>query len=286
MAALFLTILAGTNPSSPRPLQSQQWAGVQSSAPSSSRPLHASSSSRPLQSQRWAGTQVPIRDDYLSTSDLRAFVDRHRNSLHHPETAFYVSQALEECAVSRPPPEDPALPPEERRAAQLLADHCSGFHGEVIDPRAIFEMLRYAARWGEPHALARLLLFRDIAAPKDDALADIPWLLTSREPSIVRDVGAFLSRGEAEWRYGDERVPTAVAAIAWELAACDLDQSCDPHGRFALAQCASLGRCSEWRYEDAVAVYEPPELMAAAQRLREGILRALRERDWEWLGLG
>jgi len=34
-----------------------------------------------------------------------------------------------------------------------------------------------------------------------------------------------------------------------------------------------------------VALFEPPELMGAARRLREGILRALRDRDWEWLGL-
>jgi hypothetical protein len=150
----------------------------------------------------------------------------------------------------------------------------------------VLELLRYAARWGEPHATARMLLLRDIAAPKEDALAQLPWILTSREPSIVRDVGAFLSRGEAEWRYGEERVPTAVAAIAWELAACDLDRTCDARSRFALAQCAALGRCSEGRYEDAVATFEPPEIMAAAQRLRAGILRALRTQDWHWLGLG
>jgi hypothetical protein len=58
----------------------------------------------------------------------------------------------------------------------------------------------------------------------------------------VRDVGAFLSRGEAQWRYGAEQVPTAVAALAWEL-------------------------------------------IAHAQVLRAGILRALRDHDWDWLGL-
>jgi hypothetical protein len=70
-----------------------------------------------------------LRDEFLRSNDLRAFVDRHRNSLHHPETAFYVSQALEECAVSRAPPEDSSIPSQERRAARLLADHCSGFDG-------------------------------------------------------------------------------------------------------------------------------------------------------------
>jgi hypothetical protein len=249
-------------------------------------------SSRAPLLRQWTGIPSPsvgtqsLRDEYLHSTDLRAFVERHRHRLYHPETAFYVSQALEECAGTREPPEDAGIPADERRAARLLADHCRGFEGLPIEPEAIVSMLRYAARWGEPHALARMLLFRDIAQSKHDALPDLPWMLTSREPSIVRDVGAFLSRGDAEWRYGGEAVPTAVAAIAWELAACDLDGSCEPASRFALAQCASLGRCSEWRYEDAVAVFEPPELMAAAQRLRVGILRALRSQDWQWLGLG
>jgi hypothetical protein len=240
-----------------------------------------------LQSQRWPGAQFPptLRDEYLQATDLRDFVERHRVHLQNPETAFYVAQALEECAATRDIDANEGVPAAERRAAREIADQCRGFSGQVIDPRAIVGMLAYAARWGEPHALARMLLFRDIAASKDDALADLPWMLTSREPSIVRDVGAFLSRGEAQWRYGDELVPTAIAAIAWELAACDLDRACAPHGRFALAQCASLGRCSDWRYEDAVALFEPPELMAEAQRLRDGILRALRDRDWNWLGL-
>ncbi len=248
-----------------------------------------SSSPRPLQSQRWAGAQSPgpaLRDDYQRAIDLRAFVERHRGRLRDPETAFYVSQALEECAVTRDISANEDVPVEERRAAGLVADHCRGFEGEVIDPADILDLLRYAARWGEPHAEARMLLLRDVAAPKDDALPRLPWMLTLREPSIVRDVGAFLSRGDAQWRYGGEDVPTAVAAIAWELVACDLDPACNPWSRFALAQCASLGRCSDWRYEDAVARVEPPELMAEARRLRVGILRALRERDWEWLGLG
>jgi hypothetical protein len=244
--------------------------------------------------QRWAAaapspaTRRPpaIREDYVLATDLREFVERHRGRLANPEVAFYVSQALEECSLAREPAADEDLPAPERRAASALARHCSGFRGEVIEPAAILDLLHYAARWGEPHAIARLLLLRDVAAPKEDALGDLPWMLTLREPSIVRDVGAFMSRGEAEWRYGDERVPTAVAAIAWELVACDLDRACVPGSRFALAQCATLGRCSDWRYEDAVAVFEPPELMDAARTLRDGILRALRERDWEWLGLG
>jgi hypothetical protein len=164
--------------------------------------------------------------------------------------------------------ETPKSRPRNAAPRRLLADRCRGFQDEVIDSRAIFEMLRYAARWGEPHALARLLLFRDIAAPKDDALGDLPWLLTSREPSIVRDVGAFLSRGEAEWRYGDEQRADGGRGDCVGARGVRPGQVVRSQGRFALAQCASLGRCSDWRYEEAVALYEPPELMAAAQRLR------------------
>ena len=32
-------------------------------------------------------------------------------------------------------------------------------------------------------------------------------------------------------------------------------------------------------------MFEPPVLMAEAQRLRAGILRALHDQDWAWLGL-
>ena len=226
-----------------------------------------------------------LRDEYAHAADLRGFVERHRGRLSDPETAFYVAQALEECALAHATHRDERFSDEERRAALALADHCRGFPGAAIDPQRILELLRYAAHWGEPHAAARLLLFRDVAAPKDDVLDELPWLLSSRDPSIVRDVGAFMSRGEAEWPYGGERVPTAVAAIAWELVACDLDEACQPWSRFGLAQCALLGRCGAGRYEDAVALYEPPELMAQARVLRSGILRALRERDWAWLGL-
>jgi hypothetical protein len=237
------------------------------------------------QSRQQPGIQSSVGDDYLRATDLRAFVERHRERLRDPETAFYVSQALEECAISHDVGARDGMPAEERRAAALIADQCRGFDGEVIHPAMVLDLLRHAARWGEPRAEARLLLLRDIAASKDDALPDLPWMLTLREPSIIRDVGAFLSRGEAQWRYGGEAIPTAVAAIAWELVACDLDPACTPRGRFALSQCAYLGRCSDWRYEDAVATFEPPELMAAARLLRAGILRALRDRDWEWLGL-
>ena len=89
-------------------------------------------------------------------------------------------------------------------SAQALAAPCQGFEGLVIDSRQILVLLQEAARQGEPDARARMLLFRDIAAPKDEAVA--------------RD--------------------------------------------------------------------EDPQRMALAQRLRGGLVSALRRQDWNWLGFG
>jgi hypothetical protein len=168
----------------------------------------------------------------------------------------------------------------------MLADACRGFEGGAIEPRLIVDLLGRAAASGEPHAIARMLLFRDIAAPKDEVIDALPALLATGDPAVIRDVGAFLSRGEAAWRYGHEEVPADAAAIAWELAACDLGYACGPTSRLALAQCAFIGQCAPGRYEDALASREPPERMAQALRLRHGIVRAVRSRDWIWLGLG
>lgn len=226
-----------------------------------------------------------MREQYLEAHDLRTFVDRNAGGVADPETAFYVSQALEDCSVTREVGGDERFSLQERAAAAELAQHCRGFHDQPIAPDTIVQLLAYAAHWGEPHAIARMLLFRDVAAPKDEVLPLLPWMLTSREPSIVRDVGAFLSRGEAQWRYGNEQIPTAVAALAWDLVACDLDLACKPSSRFGLSQCALLGRCAAGPYEEALAIFEPPELMSQAKDLRAGILRALREHDWGWLGI-
>ena len=204
--------------------------------------------------------RTALREQFLAASDLRGFVERHRGRIGDPEIAFYVSQALEECVLARdlaPGTDSPQL---------AFAGRCRGFDGERIAGQAIMELLRHAASHGEPHAIARMLLFRDVAAPKDEVLDALPWMLTSHEASILRDVGAFLSRGEVHWRYGGEPVPVAIAALAWELAACDLDARC--RGPV-----------------EAAGGFEPPEALARAQALRAGIARAIRDRDWEWIGI-
>src|SRR5258706_9050227 len=133
---------------------------------------------------------------------------------------------------------------------------------------------------------ASMLLFRDIAAPKADAIAQIPELLATGDPAVVRDVGAFLARGEVSLRYGNASVDAGTAAIAWELAACDLGYPCGPFSRMMLWQCAFKGYCDAYRYDEAVARDEDPQRMALAQRLRGGLVSALRRQDWNWLGLG
>src|SRR5262249_39256134 len=130
-----------------------------------------------------------------------------------------------------------------------------------------------------------MLLFRDIAAPKSDAIAEIPDLLATGDPAVVRDVGAFLARGEVSLRYGSRVVDASTAAIAWELAACDLGYPCGPMSRLVLAQCAFKGYCDTYRYDEGVARDENPERMARAQQLRGDLVYALRRQDWRWLGL-
>jgi hypothetical protein len=170
--------------------------------------------------------------------------------------------------------------------AQLgLAAPCRGFDGLTIDSRDILALLQEAARHGEPHARARMLSFRDIAAPKLDVMAEIPGLLATGDPQVIRDVGAFLTRGEESLGYGGEEVDAPSAAIAWELAACDMGFPCGPMSRLVLASCAFRGHCDEYRYDAAVARDEDPSRMALAQRLRVELVRALRRQDWGWLGL-
>jgi hypothetical protein len=220
---------------------------------------------------------------FQPSEDLRGFVERNHERADDPQVAHSVAYALEECAELRPLGEDRSWV--ELAAASALAEPCRGFDGQAIEPLRIVTLLARAAENGEPHALARMLLFRDIAAPKSEVMADIPILLATRDPAVIRDVGAFLSKGESAWRFGSEEVESSAAAIAWELAACDLGYACGPASRLMLALCAFDGRCESGYYEDALMRYEPPELMAQAQRLRDGILRALRDHDWAWLGL-
>ena len=234
---------------------------------------------------------------FEESDDLRSYVEHASSHLDDPQTMYYVSQALEECRTWAATPDDPVpasvivvssmdLRQAMRTAAgEALAEPCRGFEGEIIDSREVLALLQEAARQGEPHARARMLLFRDIAAPKNDAIDEIPGLLATGDPQVVRDVGAFLARGEVSLSYGGEDIEASTAAIAWELAACDLGYPCGPFSRLVLARCAVRGTCDAYRYDEAIARDEEPARMAQAQQLRGELVHALRRHDWYWLGL-
>ncbi|MGE5616935.1 MAG: hypothetical protein ACM3X5_08475 [Bacillota bacterium] len=240
---------------------------------------------------------APAATRFGDSDDLRSYVEHAASHLDDPQTMYYVSQALEECRTWAAMPDDPVPPSvmvissmdmrQAMRAAagEALAEPCRGFEGEFIDSREVLALLQEAARRGEPHARARMLLFRDIAAPKSDALDEIPALLSTDDPQVVRDVGAFLTRGEVSSTYGGEEVDARTAAIAWELAACDLGYPCGPFSRLVLARCAVRGTCDAYRYDEAIAREEDPARMARAQQLRGELVHALRRHDWSWLGL-
>ena len=234
---------------------------------------------------------------FVEGEDLRSYVERAASRLDDPQTMFYVSHALEECRTWGALPDDDRDPTVtvipyvdlqqsmRSAAAETLAAPCRGFDGRDIDSRQILALLQEAARQGEPHARARMLLFRDIAAPKAEVIAEVPELLATGDPVVVRDVGAFLARGEISWRYGGADVDARTAAIAWELAACDLGYPCGPMSRLVLWQCAFKGYCDAYRYDEAIARDEDPDRMARAQWLRGELVYALRRQDWGWLGL-
>lgn len=266
-------------------------AAVFAHRPHALRPMERAPARSPA---RPAPRLQPAPPDFtMPVRDLRGFVEARRGRLAESAVAYEVSQALEECyAISI------ALPPEEAivavstplrwpalAAGEALAAPCRGFEGHRIHPGDVLELLRFAADNGEPRARARMLLFRDVAAPKEEILEELPALLASRDAGVVRDVGAFLARGETEVRLGGDDVPASIAVLAWELAACDLGYECGPASRITLAQCAFAGHCSVGSYEEALDRAEPPEEMMRARQLRPGIVRALRERDWRWLGL-
>jgi hypothetical protein len=259
--------------------------------------LHGASRSWPTHAISTPGFPTTTFARYRENDDLRSYVERARSHLDDPQTMYDVAEALEECRTWGAPPDDPVpetvvmissmdLRQAMRSAAgAALAEPCRGFEGEIIDSRQVLALLAEAARQGEPRARARMLLFRDIAAPKSDAIEEIPALLSTGDPQVVRDVGAFLTRGENFVRYGGESVDASIAAIAWELAACDLGYPCGPFSRLVLARCAVRGVCDAYRYEEAIEREESPARMEKAQQLRGDLVHALRRQDWRWFSL-
>jgi hypothetical protein len=246
-----------------------------------------------------AARPTGIGEEFRQSRDLWAFFLRHAQSARDGATLYFLSQALEECYVISHALDETGRMRDWREvsagagdalaslaAKELLAAPCLGFGDQPIDARDVLALVAESAAMDEPRALARMLLFRDIAAPKDELLPLLQELLASRDPSVVRDVGAFLSRGETEWVFGGKAIDAHTAAIAWELAACDLGFDCGAASRLVRTQCAFSGICRAGSYEVALSFLEEPGELQGAQQVRGGIVKAISEGNWDWLGLG
>jgi hypothetical protein len=202
------------------------------------------------------------------------------------EAQYFIAQALEECFnASRHLTSDVAT---NLNMAGTSANElrnrmaCQGFENESITQDEIMNWLRNSAAQGDPRAIARTLLFRDIADDKFSQFPMVQTLLTSQDPFVIRDLGAYLTRGESSWLMGTPLAATSsrIAAAAWDLAACDFGLNCTAGSRMLPQPCEMPDRCGAQHAAESV------EEFAQIQQLRKSIVAAIRLRDWEALGLG
>ena len=220
------------------------------------------------------------------------------------ESRYFIAMALEDCyALSHSGIEnlrddfarhlEAGSPDRIDRQLRETAFHgtvqaCAAFDGTSISPERVLTLLRSAALDGDPRAIARTLLFRDLAESKAGTFDVVTRLLATGDPHAIRDVGFFLARGESRLQLGDGSAPvraTTVAA-AWELAACDFGLHCTGDSKMLINLCAYQGQCGALSLEDWLARYtESREELDEIRRLSALIRRGLLMHDWELLGL-
>jgi hypothetical protein len=174
------------------------------------------------------------------------------------------------------------------RAFDGTTRHCIAFDGALILPEKILGLLQSAARDGDPRAIARTLLFRDLADSKLGTFDLVTHLLSTGDPLVIRDVGLFLTRGESSMIVGEGAAPVNATslAIAWELVACDFGMDCGSDSKLLNNLCAYQGQCRAFSYEDWLSRYtESAEELQEIKRLRTLLHRGLVTRDWGLLGL-
>jgi hypothetical protein len=174
------------------------------------------------------------------------------------------------------------------RAFASTTRHCIAFDSAPISPEKILGLLQSSAHDGDPRAIARTLLFRDLADSKQGTFDLVTRLLSTRDPLVIRDVGLFLTRGESLMMVGDGSTPVNATslAIAWELVACDFGMDCGSDSKFLNNLCAYQGQCRAFSYEDWLVRYtESAEELQEIKRLRTLLHRGLMSRDWGLLGL-
>jgi hypothetical protein len=174
------------------------------------------------------------------------------------------------------------------RAFAGTTRHCIAFDDAPISPEKILGLLQSSARDGDPRAIARTLLFRDLADSKQGTFDLVTRLLSTRDPLVIRDVGLFLTRGESSMIVGNGSAPVNATslAIAWELVACDFGMDCGSDSKLLNNLCAYQGQCRAFSYEDWLSRYtESAEELQEIKRLRALLHRGLITRDWGLLGL-
>lgn len=174
------------------------------------------------------------------------------------------------------------------RAFAGTTRHCIAFDGAPILPERILGLMQSAARDGDPRAIARTLLFRDLADSKLGTFDLVTRLLSTRDPLVIRDVGLFLTRGESSMIVGNGSVPVNATslAIAWKLVACDFGLDCGSDSKILNNLCAYQGQCRAFSYEDWLERYtESAEELQEIKRLRTLLHIGLVSRDWGLLGL-
>ena len=126
------------------------------------------------------------------------------------------------------------------------------FDGTPILPEKILGLLQSAARDGDPRAIARTLLFRDLAYTKQGTLDLATRLLPTHGPLVIRDVGLFLTRGESSMIIGEGATPASATslAIAWELVACDFGMDCGSDSNLLNNLCAYQSQYRASSYDD------------------------------------
>ena len=174
------------------------------------------------------------------------------------------------------------------RAFENSIRRCAVFDTAPISPDKILGLLQSAARDGDPRAIARTLLFRDLADSKVGTFDLITRLLSSGDPHVIRDVGLFLTRGESSMVIGDGGVPVSATslAVAWELVACDFGMDCGSDSKLLNNLCAYQGQCGAFSYEDWLGRYtESTDELQEIRRLRMLLRHGLIAQDWQFLGL-
>ena len=175
-----------------------------------------------------------------------------------------------------------------RRAFERSIRHCVAFDGAPISPVLVLDLLQSAARDGDPRAIARTLLFRDLAESKAGNFDVVTRLLSTGDAHVIRDVGFFLTRGESALTMHADSAPVRATtlAAAWELVACDFGLDCGGDSKMLANLCAWQGQCGAFSFDDWLGRYtESAEELADIRRLRMQISRSLLAQDWPALGL-